>query len=74
MVTYYMIPFLSCSGKQQQNKDNEKISGCQELGVRVRFDYKRTARGTYFGDGSKFVLLNHMKMLILVTEAVSLFC
>ena len=45
MVTYYMSPFLSCSGKQQQNKDNEKISGCQELGVRVRFDYKRTARG-----------------------------
>ena len=52
MVTYYMIPVLSCSGKQQQNKDNEKISGCQELGVRVRFDYKRTARGNYFGDGS----------------------
>lgn len=54
MVTYYMIPFLTCSGKQQQqpqNKDNEKISGCQELRVRVRLDYKRTARGNYFGDG-----------------------
>lgn len=53
MVTYYMILFLSCSGKEQQeNKDNEKISVCQELGIRVRLNYKRTARGNYFGDGT----------------------